>query len=148
MCQVAETVPVTDLDPAGRLRKLSGKQEERIGAGSARRSGASIAPPLPPPADVPGPLVDIPPPHPDAPPAARRRRFANDSWEVPNGYLVWNDASSSLDAHCDDPRHYSASNPCRLNRTCRGRPLGLLIQWLAADVPDQATHKAMVVLKK
>ena len=104
-------------------------------------SSSTDPPPLPPPCDPPAPVP------------AKRRRFANPNWEFPGGWLVLDVSRSSLDAHCSDPRHYDPKNPCRLNRglapksdsnAARGRPLGLLVQWLKADVATSTLHKDML----
>ena len=65
-------------------------------------------------------------------------------WEVPGGTIVHNVAANSLDAYCPNPFHRSAEGmPCRLNIICtaahkantaQGRPLGLLMAWLADGV--------------
>ena len=69
--------------------------------------------------------------------------------KVPGGWLKL--GKDSLDAHCDDPRHYDADNPCRLNRTVApkrrgsdGRPAALLLCWLAhaKDCATQECHKS------
>ncbi len=87
------------------------------------------------------------------------RVFAhNQCWAVPGGWVVYNAAAESLDAHCSCFAHRNPSNPCRLNRTrtggrgqtARGRPLGLLLAWLRAS-PCHITrdrHKHMVDVKK
>jgi len=65
-----------------------------------------------------------------------------------HGTIVWNEAASSLDAHCT----YHAE--CRLNRTTRpgpraygqqGRPVGMLLAWLekGATCATKADHEAM-----
>jgi hypothetical protein len=87
------------------------------------------------------------------------RIFAhNQFWIVPGGWLVYNVAAESLDAHCSCKTHKSPSNPCRLNRTrfgfkgkgkgnpARGRPLGLLLAWLRAGPSkrERDQHKHMV----
>jgi hypothetical protein len=98
-----------------------------------------------------------------AAPAARlaHRSFgANRYWQVPGGFIVENDAAESLDAHCSCPGHEDRRNPCRLNRTriqckrgvnqARGRPLGLLMAWLACacEKVSQTKHKDMLYEKR
>jgi hypothetical protein len=77
-------------------------------------------------------------------------RGGGDPWlrfDLPGiGYLVYDEKSESIGAHCS--RHKT----CRLNRSIRanarrpaqGRPLGQLIAWLQASVhfESQANHKS------
>jgi hypothetical protein len=69
-------------------------------------------------------------------PEEKQRVFRNPYWCVPGGWIVYS-SEGSLDAHCDCAAHKNPSNPCRLNRGTetadekRGRPLGLLMAWLA-----------------
>jgi hypothetical protein len=106
----------------------------------------------------------VPPPPLPPPDDARlpKPRFGNPSWEVPGGYIVFNVAASSLDAHCDCRRHFVPGNPCRANRKAlekpgaksphtlaQGRPLGFLLRWLAIGMarPLQENHHNSSVRK-
>ena len=55
------------------------------------------------------------------------------------GWLRYNATIGRLDAHC------AAHAGCKMDRTLRKGPVGLLCAWLAvaADVPDRAAHSVM-----
>jgi hypothetical protein len=81
----------------------------------------------------------------------------HESWQVPGGWIVFNSTELSLDAHCSHPEHRCTRNPCRLNRSseecrrglnmARGRPLGLLMAWLAAGGRKSSMEKHKATLK-
>ena len=89
-----------------------------------------------------------------------RPRFSNPSWEVPGGWVVYDIGRDSLDAHCCQAGHHVPTNACRLNRsampdargrlTAQGRPIGLLLAWLAAgsERPTRDTHHGMSIARR
>jgi hypothetical protein len=105
------------------------------------------------------PVVAVPPV--PGPGAARvhKARFSNPNWAVPGGSIVQDYGRKSLDAHCSIPEHHHPTNPCRLNRTAlaasrgretaQGRPIGLLLAWLAAGEhrPSRDGHHKMSIAK-
>jgi hypothetical protein len=88
-------------------------------------------------------------------PLAARSFGANQYWRVPGGFLVYNVLEESLDAHCSCDKHVNRKNPCRVNRTRletrgspeKGRPLGFLMAWLAAQGcrDSEFAHKSMAI---
>ncbi len=108
------------------------------------------------------PAADVPPPLPPPPaafdpavPLGRRARGSNLQWPFAGGHLTFDEPRHSLNAHCHDPRHYSKSNPCRVNRTIveglcahQGRPLGILCRWLEADCATSELHTNMLKPQK
>jgi hypothetical protein len=69
----------------------------------------------------------------------RAPRFSNPHWAVEGGWIVFDVAGRSLDGHCGCKAHKNVKNPCRMNRKSyegrklpQGRPIGLLLAWLAA----------------
>ncbi len=66
---------------------------------------------------------------------------------VPKGRIAWYKAGNKFEARCKDPRH----RKCALTRSANpgikstGRPMGLMLAWLAADVPTHGDHTAFAV---
>lgn len=126
-------------------------------AGQSVRDGSpTVSRPAPPP-NMSEARPEAPPgdaPAQIAPPSRRPPRFEgrNMIWEVPGGRIVFNVTAGSLDAHCGNPSHANARNPCRLNRTvsrgsrnpAQGRPIGMLLAWLSVSdsFPSRAAHHA------
>jgi hypothetical protein len=111
----------------------------------------------------PGPLDAAPPP--EAPAEKRARKVEgrlradidpNPTWDCKGGYIRHDVDRLSLDAHCTNPLHADATNPCRLNRkrrghgsgrqTAQGRPLGTEFLWLELGdtVPTREQHVNML----
>ena len=58
-----------------------------------------------------------------------------------------------LNAHCDDPEHREGRSHCKMDRALKasrvrpgqGRPLGLLLRWLATAEPTKGSHEQLKV---